>query len=151
MNITWNSGVGGQFTLKYTNQSLFVYIYNTDKTNPVKNISITLASLGQNPPTFTQNFLDYLKPFNLLRTCFWQAQNLHNSGRQLEIWKNRTTLESSTQTTSSGVALEHLLDLERETGSTIWPCIPDSADTDYITRMGELLGANRNKSKLIYL
>lgn len=46
MNITWSSGTGGQFTLKYTNQSLFVYIYNTDKTNPVKNITIVPASLG---------------------------------------------------------------------------------------------------------
>lgn len=151
MNITWNSGTGGQFTLKYTNQSLFVYIYNTDISNPVRNITILPVSLGQNPPTFTTTFLNYLKPFNLLRTCFWQGQNLHSSGKQLQIWNNRTLLESSTQVTSSGVALEHILELEAVTGATIWPCIPDSADTNYITQMGSLLGANRNKSKLIYL
>lgn len=111
MNITWNSGAGGQFTLKYTNQSLFVYIYNTDKTNPVKNITIFQASLGQNPSTFTTNFLNYLKPFNLFRTCFWQGQNLYSSGKQLQIWNNRTLLESSTQVTSNGVAFEHILEL----------------------------------------
>lgn len=151
MNITWNAGTGGQFTLKYTNQSLFVYIYNTDKNNPVKNITILPASLGPNPPTFTANFLEYLKPFNLLRTCFWQAQNLYNSGKQLQIWNNRTLLESSTQVSASGVALEHILELEKVTGSTIWPCIPDTADSDYISKMGTLLGENRDKTKLIYL
>lgn len=90
MNLTWSSGAGGQFTLPFTNQSLFVYIYTTDSTNPVRNITIFQSSLGQNPPTFTTNFLNYLKPFNLLRTCFWQGQNLYTSGKALQIWSNRT-------------------------------------------------------------
>lgn len=111
LNITWSSGTGGQFTLKTTAQSLFVYIFTTDPTNPVNSIVITLDSLGANPPTYTQNFLNYLKPFNLLRTCYWQGQNLYSSGQSLQTWNGRALLSSSTQVSSTGVALEHILEL----------------------------------------
>lgn len=127
-NITWSSGSGGQFTLKLTNQSLFVYIYNTDPSNPVNSISILLSSLGNNPPTFTDKFLNSIKPFNLLRTCFWQGQNLYSSGQSIQLWKNRSLKNSSTQISSSGVALEHILELESVTNVTLWSCIPDTAD-----------------------
>jgi hypothetical protein len=110
-NTTWNSSAssGGQFTLKLTNQSLFVYIYNTDPTDPVRGITVLPTALGNNPPTFTEKFLNSLKPFNLLRTCFWQGQTLYNSGQTSQIWKNRTLVESSTQIMLNGVALEHIL------------------------------------------
>jgi len=104
-NTTWTSGVGGQFTLKLTNQSLFVYIYTTDPTNPVKNIAVVPTALGSNPPTYTSNFLNYLKPFNLLRTCYWQGQKLHNSGQTVQTWAERTLISSSTQVSPTGVAL----------------------------------------------
>ena len=97
VNVTWTSGKGGQFTLKTTSQPLFVYIFTTDPTNPVNSIKITLDSLGANPSTYTSNFLNYLKPFNLLRTCFWQGQNLYNSGKSLQTWNARTLVSSSTQ------------------------------------------------------
>jgi hypothetical protein len=104
-NITWSSGAGGNFTLKLVNQSLFVYIYQTDPSNPVTNIKILPTCLGSNPPTYTANFLYYLQPFNLLRTCFWQGQNQYNSGRSSQIWANRTLVSSSTQVSGTGVAL----------------------------------------------
>ena len=108
-NMTWSNGTGGNFTLKLTNQSLFVYIYTTDPANPVNSISILLKSLGSSPPTFTSNILKYLKPFNLLRTCFWQGQNVGNSGLALQSWTGRTLISSATQVSSVGVALEHIL------------------------------------------
>jgi hypothetical protein len=104
-NLTWSNTTGGNFTLKRTNQSLFVYIYTTDPTNPVNSITILPVSLGNNPPTFTNNFLNYLKPFNLLRTCFWQGQKIGNSGLSLQTWNGRTLISSSTQVSSVGVAL----------------------------------------------
>jgi hypothetical protein len=104
-NLTWSNNLGGQFTLKLTNQSLFVYIYNTDSNNPVNSITVIPASLGNYPSTFTTNFLNYLKPFQILRTCFWQGQNLQNSGISLQIWNNRTVVSSSTQISNAGVAL----------------------------------------------
>jgi len=104
-NLTWSTNAGGQFTLKLTNQSLFVYIYTTDPTNPVNSITILPVSLGPTPPTYTTNFLNYLKPFNLLRTCYWQGQNIYNSGLTLQTWAGRTLLSSSTQVSSVGVAL----------------------------------------------
>jgi len=109
INQTWSSSAGGQFNLTRTNQSLFVYIYNTLVTNPVRNITITLASLGTNPSIYSTNFLNYLRPFNLIRTCFWQGQNLYSSGMPLQIWNNRTSSSSSTQISRAGVALEIIL------------------------------------------
>lgn len=110
-NLTWASSTGGSFVLKAVNQSLFVYIYQTSAADPVNSISVVPASLGTNYPTFTSNFLNYLKPFNLIRTCFWQGQNVYNSGYSKQIWSNRTLPSSSTQISSSGVALEHILEL----------------------------------------
>jgi len=34
---------------------------------------------------------------------------------------------------------------------TIWPCIPDTADGNYVKQMALLFSSNRNKSKLFYL
>lgn len=134
-----------------TSQSLFVYIYTTDPNNPVNSISILPTSLGLYPPTYTNNFLNYLKPFKVLRTCFWQGQNLYDSGISLQIWNNRTQTSSSTQISSSGVALEHILELETAAGVTLWPCIPEAADDNYIRSMATLIGSSRNKNKMMYL
>lgn len=150
-NLTWNNNLGGQFTLTLTNQSLFVYIYNTDSSNPVNSITVIPASLGNDPSTYTTNFLNYLKPFQILRTCFWQGQNLQNSGISLQIWNNRTVISSSTQISSSGVALEHILELETAAGVTLWPCIPDTADSNYITKMASLFASSRDQNKMMYL
>jgi hypothetical protein len=108
-NLTWGSSTGGSFVLKATNQSLFVYIYQTSVTDPVNSITIVPSSLGSTYNTFTANFLSYLQPFNLIRTCFWQGQNVYNSGISKQVWSNRTLPASSTQISSSGVALEHVL------------------------------------------
>jgi hypothetical protein len=69
----------------------------------------------------------------------------------LQIWNNRTQTYSSTQISSSGVALEHILELETAAGVTLWPCIPDTADNNYIRSMATLIGSSRNKNKMMYL
>lgn len=79
-NVTWSTAAGGSFVLKAVNQSLFVYIYLTNTSNPVSSITIVEASLGNSYSTFTANFIDILQPFNLIRTCFWQGQNIYNPG-----------------------------------------------------------------------
>ena len=79
-NLTWSTAAGGSFVLKAVNQSLFVYIYLTNTSNPVNSITIVEASLGNNHPTFTANFVNILQPFNLIRTCFWQGQSVYNPG-----------------------------------------------------------------------
>jgi len=150
-NLTWGSGAGGNFTLKSLRQSLFVYIYNTKVSDPVNSITILPSNMASNPATFTDNFLYYLKPFNLLRTCFWQGQNYANSGLTKQIWANRTLKSSSTQVSSVGVALEYIIELETAANVTLWPCIPDTADSDYVQQFATLLASSRNQSKIMYL
>jgi hypothetical protein len=113
INVTWASGTGGSFVLKSVTQSLQVYVYFTSATNPVNSISIVLASLGTNYSTFTSNFINYLKPFNLIRTSFWQGQNFQNPWvpNPIKTWASRPTKASSTQISEAGVALEHILEL----------------------------------------
>lgn len=74
----------------------------------MNSITIFSSDLGANPPTFTANFLKFIKPFNMLRTCSWQGQNLYNSNKNLQTWDARPSLSSSTQLLN-GVALEHIL------------------------------------------
>lgn len=111
LNQNYSSGSGNTFILPSISSSLFVYIYNTTASNPVSNIQIALTSFGGAIPTFTTNFINYLQPFNILRTCFWQGQNLYNSGQATQTWANRPLTTSATQTSSFGVALEHILEL----------------------------------------
>jgi hypothetical protein len=123
LNITWSSGTGGTFILKSLTPSLSVTIYSTDPNNsskPVYGITILPTNLV-NPPTFTSNFISYLKPFNLLRTCYWQGQNLYNSRISNQTWANRALTTSASQvspwditqsnTGPRGVAWEHILQL----------------------------------------
>lgn len=105
LNQNYSSGSGNTFILSSISASLFVFIYNTSVANPVNNIQIALTSYGANIPTFTTNFINYIQPFNIVRTCFWQGQNLYNSGQASQIWANRTLTTSATQTSLSGVAL----------------------------------------------
>lgn len=85
----------------------------------------------------------------MLRTCSWQGQNIYSSNKNLQVWSERPLLSSSTQLVS-GVALQHILELE-DYGVTIWPCIPDSADTNYITQMATLFASTRTQSNTLYL
>lgn len=109
LNQNWTGGIG-TFILPSINSSLFVYIYNSTAGNPITNIKVYLTSLSP-LTTYTSNFISYLQPFNILRTCFWQGQNLYSSGQSLQIWANRTLTTSSTQISWYGVALEHILEL----------------------------------------
>lgn len=105
LNQNYSSGSGNTFILPSIFSSLFVFIYNTSATNPVNSIQIALTSFGTTIPTYTTNFINYLQPFNIVRTCFWQGQNFYNSGQTSQIWANRPLTTSATQTSIGGVAL----------------------------------------------
>lgn len=111
LNKTWTSKDGGTFILPSVSTSLYVYVFNTSGTDPVNSIAITASSLGVNPTTFTSNFISYLKPFKFIRTCFWQGQSLYKSSWSNQTWASRTLTSLSTQISTYGVALEHLLEL----------------------------------------
>lgn len=111
LNKTWTNKDGGTFILPSVSTSLYVYVFSTSATDPVNSISITLSSLGDNPPTFSSNFINYLEPFNFIRTCYWQGQNLYKSSWTTQTWATRPLTSSSTQISSYGVALEHILEL----------------------------------------
>lgn len=52
---------------------------------------------------------------------------------------------------NTGVAYEHILELENVANATLWPCIPDTADFDYINNFANLIGSSRNKTNIIYI
>jgi hypothetical protein len=111
LNNTWTNTDGGTFVLLSVSTSLYVYVFDTSATDPVNSITIIPSSLGANPPTFTSNFISYLRPFKFIRTCFWQGQNLYKSSWSNQSWANRPLTSLSTQISSYGVALEHILEL----------------------------------------
>ncbi len=76
---------------------------------------------------------------------------MQSSGFTSQIWRNRTQTTSSTQMTNTGVAYEHILELEDAANATLWPCIPDTADLDYINNFANLIGSSRNKTNILYL
>jgi hypothetical protein len=106
-NNTISAGNSLTFKLGNLNNPLYVWIYSSDINNPVQSIKI----LPNDQSTFSSNFLNYIKPFNILRFCYWQGQNLYNSGISVQYWTKVITKKSATQISPLGIAYEHMLEL----------------------------------------
>jgi len=127
-----------------------VWVYFTDPTNVVTNISILPIGVAA---TFTTNFLYYAGVLEIFRFCFWQAEStiLPSPPVKPLTWATRITPYSATQVSNYGIAHEHILEFEQITGSVGWYCIPFAADDDYITNMALLYNSTRNTSNIMYL
>ena len=66
-------------------------------------------------------------------------------------WNKRITPASATQISSAGIAYEHIIEFEKITGKVGWYCIPEAADSAYISNMAQLFSTNRNPNKMMYL
>jgi len=67
----------------------------------------------------------------------WQ----HMNGNEAVNWTQRSS-PTSTQVGPYGVAIEHIVDVIKMTGSDLWICIPTFASDDYVTEMATYLYNN---------
>lgn len=161
-----NSKKAGVIKIENLN-SLMVYIIKTNPDNIVRNIKIIPTeeetkessflnntdnnNFSNSNKTFSQTFLQFLKPFNLIRLCFWQGQSLNKANYQV-IWQSRTTSLSASQVSSNfGIALEHIIELSNCLKIIPWLCIPETADDNYIEEFAKFLRTKIPENQKIYL
>ena len=124
----------GQLTLHFRNTN-----------GGVKNIK--LMRPGHTNEVFTNQFLDRLKPFTVIRDVHWSQVITTNVTR----WEQRPKVTDAQQSSGNGVAYEYLIDLANESGKDLWICIPDQADDEFVRQLGLLLKERLNPDRKVWL
>ncbi|MGC8713809.1 MAG: hypothetical protein ACP5RH_15575, partial [Leptodesmis sp.] len=92
-------------------------------------------------------FLDRLSQFNTLRFMDWGATN--NS--PLVNWADRTTINSATQASNQGVALEYMIQLANTLKINPWFNIPAEASDDYVRQFATMVRDQLDPSLRVYI
>lgn len=135
---------------------LMIYITKTNVINRVRNVRIIPKEIYEATDpiiskTFSSNFLNFLKPFNLIRFCYWQGQNILDTDYPF-IWENRTKETSASQISAQfGISLDHILELINLLDVIPFFCIPKNADDNFIGQMALFIRSKLSFNKKIYL
>ena len=77
----------------------------------------------------------------------WQNANANPAGR----WGKRTSDKAMIHSGEDGVALEHMMELVRETGADPWFTIPWNADEEYVRNFAKHVRANLPRERKVYV
>ncbi|OGB71068.1 MAG: hypothetical protein A2486_08120 [Burkholderiales bacterium RIFOXYC12_FULL_65_23] len=99
-----------------------------------------------NPPLFTNEFIDHIARFKVLRFMEWLRTNNNSSTS----WATRAPLNRH-HMSAAGVPWEHVIALANQTQKDIWINIPVAADDDYVLQLAGLLKSMLNGSSKIYV
>lgn len=113
----------------------------------VKNLKVVRPGYDPlNPPLFTQEFIDHVARFKVLRFMDWVRTNNNPS----TTWATRTPPNLPHRTTT-GVPWEHVIALANQAQKDIWINIPVAADNDYVLQLARLLKSTLNANSKIYV
>jgi len=124
-------------------------IVATTPGNPIRNIRffpLALEATEQTEP-YRPEFLSRWSTYSCFR--FMVLQNT-NSSAEFD-WANRSLTTDHRQANTSGVAIEHLIDLCNRSNTDPWFCIPHLANDDYVTQFASLVLANLNTDRTVYV
>ena len=96
---------------------------------------------------FNPAFLSLLGDFETLRFMDWMMTN--NS--PLISWEDRNTPDYYTQTLSTGVSYEYIVQLCNLLHKNAWICVPHQADDNFITEMARFFRDNLDPDLKIYV
>jgi hypothetical protein len=117
---------------------------NIDSNNPPSNLKIVATGYDLNSSAvYTQEFLDFIKPFKILR--YMDLTETNNS--QIKTWSDRLKPNAP----GKGVAYEDLIELSNITQKEAWLTIPHLADDDYIRQTAKLFAQKYDPSLNLYL
>ena len=126
-------------------QTVSVTISATDAADPVR--SIDCREPGETG-TFAAQFLNYLKPFGVLRFLDWSSAN-GNPGSVT--WATRAHNGVNAAPGSDGTALEYQIGLANAANASPWFTVPWNADADYHRRMAQLVHDSVPAGKPVYV
>jgi len=117
--------------------------------NPISNIQFIRPEYADSvhDHTFTNALLDFLDDFQVIR-CM---DLLRTNNSPVQQWTDRSSPGYYTQTLSTGVAWEYIVQLANESEKDIWINIPHRADDNYIVQLALFLEENLNDKSQIYL
>jgi hypothetical protein len=145
------TSVPGKIELNVTqgNGGIYLKLLASDTANPVRNIRVIMPGFLDTYQTkpFHPHFIERLKPYGVIRYMRW----LRINDSPLATWAERPTLNTFTQATDKGVALEYVVSLANQTKTDAWVNVPHLADNNYITQMATLLRDTLDPTLKIYI
>ena len=128
---------------------IYMKITASDNNDPIRNIRVVMPGFEDTyaDQPFHPLFMERLKPYGALRFLRWQRIN----DSTLSSWSDRTTLDTYTQATENGVAVEYMIELCNKLGKDAWLHVPHLADDDYVTQFATLLRDELDPSLNIYI
>jgi hypothetical protein len=124
-------------------------IRSTNPADHIRNIRLLLPGHEQDhaAQVFTPEFLASCAPFKVLRFMDWMTSN----GSTLTEWSGRTTPHSFTQAGSTGVAVEHMVDLSNRLGADPWFCMGHLMSDDCVRQFATYVRDNLDPQLRIYI
>ncbi|QDP57211.1 MAG: hypothetical protein Unbinned7015contig1001_48 [Prokaryotic dsDNA virus sp.] len=114
---------------------------------PIRNIRIYLPGFDESDQVFHPDFVDSVKPFEVLRFMNWQRTN--NS--PVVSWQDIPDTDYSTQALTAGVAPAYMAALCNLIDADMWVCVPHMADDQCVQNLAALLDSTLDPSLSIYV
>jgi hypothetical protein len=117
--------------------------------DPVRDIHFVMPGFHNNYDSviFHPKLTDFLQDFQVIRFMDWMKTN----GSPVTTWSDRNLPGNYTQTTSNGVAYEHMAQLCNRLYKDPWICIPHQADSMYIVNMARFLRDSLDPCLTMYI
>jgi len=138
-----------------------LYFDNTQRTSSsayntgITNLKILRPNYANSTQTFTNEFIDHVKRFNLIRFKEWQFTNdsrvVNWSDRTLPTEPSQLGGRSNWDWDFRGVAWEYCIELANLVNADIWVNIPHKASDDYVKQLSVLLKNSLKSNLNIYL
>ncbi|MFO0956218.1 MAG: PKD domain-containing protein [Isosphaeraceae bacterium] len=135
-------------TYEATGGQLYVGLRNVNPNDPIRNLHIIMPGYDPaNPPTFSNEFLDRLRPFSTVRFMAWMNAN----GTSLARWADRTRPDAFSMTGDSGVAYEYMIEVANVLHKDIWVNVPLRADDNFVRQFAAMLRNQLDPSLNVYV
>ena len=137
--------------------AIVFHIHSTNPENPIRDIELWMpnmegTTLEGSGETFTPWFKRALEPFAYLRFMDWGGTN-----RSPETdWEDRRPKNYATQTgwvgdERAGVAWEYMIEVCNVLDKDMWLCVPQSATDAYVRSLAELVKAQLEPDRHVYV
>lgn len=141
----------GAFSFRWVNRGykdsiMMLRVDALDPADPIRNIDCretTIPSVTR----FDPEFVDYVRQFKIVRFMDWQNTNKNTP----VTWATRHSRRSLDITDDDGVAIEDMVDLAQEAGTSPWFNMPWNADDDYVRRFAQLVHDTLPRDRTVYV
>ncbi len=128
---------------------IYVHATSIDPADPPTNLRLVHESMTEAPTQFNPEFLEFLKPFGVIRFMDWMETN----GSETSSWEQRPKPDFITYQTrgADGIPVEVMCDLCNQLAADAWFCMPHLADDDYVRNFAAAVKENLDPSLQIYI